>query len=393
MAHPTAHQRHRSDPYPLVLSDLKDDPVLNVTGYSKRTPTWNKYWNTRFGCSSTNDRYRVLKDNDAACPREARLREGNNSLCCTSKLPNAAASHPESLLFLRRLKYVFDNRRHTRIPNNMGRVLTWLVSPTNNSDVVNIALNGHLEVAIDDGGFLDLLKLAIMTESSVMLRGMRGITSEVSFVNTDTILHYANAPRFAEVVGVVNMFNTIKRYSLFTRDAQGLVRVFPVRATTFSVLGRGAIDISNIASFYNAAQMWNSSDFVMSGCYLVKRPQANTENIVRQIISHQKNQRKEPSFFEHHILLYFHSSPQIVPLQVVPPGFVSVTFVPGMVDSIVSAFYDGLEEDKRGFVSETQMNTHEKCTFEYGIQAGTWMKFQMTWNIPNQELVVSVSKV
>lgn len=160
-------------------SSLGDNPMTNIAAYSGKPVVWNKHFNDRYGCTPTNESYRVLGvggEHGVACPMEARIAEpsanGNNYLCCTSRQP-PAASHAESLWFLRSRKQIYQGAFRLRMPHELKRVVAWIMSPTNNSDVGSIPDDTPVNVNLPIARFLDLLKFAFLTNSSTQVVGRR----------------------------------------------------------------------------------------------------------------------------------------------------------------------------------------------------------------------------
>lgn len=396
---------------------LGDDPIVKIAEYSGKPPSWNRYFNNRYGCSSTNQRYRVLKENGGACPMEARIMEpsanGVSSMCCTSRLPLAVGSHAESLWFIRTLKQVYQSAgNHQVIPHDLVRVVRWAVNPANASDVGAVPDDSIFDnaqgvvVDISNERVLDILKLATMCESYTMVSG-RGPSGsiDVRFGHPalwpplgTTIRINAGIPAYDDVVRVVNE-TKIGTWSLQT-SGLGSVYVTPVRAKHYEINGAGAVNIADISNHFRTGILhgWNLSTFFTNDSYAVLPSDTDTQAEMIALFKEMTGQQRlnfAPRSLPQRVVFRLHDG-QIPAGQIVPAGFTSVALAPGMVFTIGHNFFLFLQFQQQSvsaFHSTVEHGVFERIHFSYMQGLNIWIKFELEWDIVTGDVVFDFEKV
>lgn len=314
---------------------LPDDVMIDIIESSNKTAWWNKDLNKTYNCPSTNERYRVLKQNNRGCPMEARIKE-RDSLCCTSRESPETDSHPESLEFLRTLRdiYLANPGSPDNMPRHLKRVLGWLTQPSNNSDVLNVEVSGLVKIVdTHNERFLDILKFAMMIKSDIQIYGFgQANDNDISWTRSKLFLNFRISPHlYRDIIRVVNDVATVKEVIIMTNPGVK-VDVIPINTPKLYILGSGFVDILDIANHLERGidNIWNLSE-INGDFFGIMRPNTDMVRKLHDIVLHMINQ---PS------LQALQSRKQEVRIvldgQNVPNGYVPVTFVQSTVGDIAS---------------------------------------------------------
>lgn len=146
---------------------MDDNVVANIASYADKPLVWNRDTRERYSCTPTNVSYKVLREPGVACPIEARFMDDANNLCCSSRV--GLNTHQQSLEFFNMLKIIHSQipnpQQMSNYPHSLRRVLQWIFSPNNASEVVAAPVGNAVLIEGDHPRFLDVFKFAVMSKS------------------------------------------------------------------------------------------------------------------------------------------------------------------------------------------------------------------------------------
>lgn len=365
---------------------IKQDNLVSIFPYTgeDRPKIWDKETYNQIGCQPTNHRYRVLRT--SGCPIEARIRESansdnpdHNSACCTSRV--GQASHPPSLQFLRDLKsiyqntapYLTDQQKMGMLPPKLRRVMYWINSPTNVSDIDPVDLTAPIQILTDNERFEDLVKFSLMIESGAEIWGshpnnpfMYGFKYTNRMAGTKIAVEI-DFELFQNIVRVTNPYPK----HVATGTVQ-LIRVPPVRVSSLQVrsanpFALGARDptcvvFSDITNHFRIQRGGNFVQGDQNGFAVIESSTTTRDEIASMFDTLRETPR------DLHATFILHNGNDDI-----PAGYTSLNFQNDSILGVATVIYNSLQGQKRRF---TQINA-DWVSFEYLQTLGTWFKLEL----------------
>ena len=386
---------------------IGDDPMLEIDSYLEKPMYWNRDTRDRYSCAPTDVSYRVLGGPDNACPIEARIPElipgpdGALSRCCTSR--QGPTSHEESLWFLRAVKAVYAGAGGVvwsgLIPYNLRRILDWINSPANASDVGVVNPAAQLVVTSDRSRYLDIFKLALMVVSStpVMVRLPNSVVNEAmcqsipnpGFPLVPMVSINESTPLHEDLVRVMNEVNGIAECTLqaVVPFVHQRVRVHPVRTTTLrinnDINNSRCVDVADITNHFGAgvARRWNQRRCIAEA-FAVVRSATTIEAEMVSLFQVMKNLDS----------LTFDSWSRAVNAQfrlhvghLLPAGYTGVRFQPGDIHTIGQAMADTVTNPTHVHLGSNP-GVYERFSFRYRHGPSFWIKVVLRWDVVSDTL-------
>lgn len=341
---------------------VRDDPTLEIASYSDKPIGWNRSLRDKYSCTPNSKSYRVLSQLGAPCPLEAKLVDPDNNVCCTSRV--TYPTQQESLDFFKYLKAIYYNipmnlRTLDHIPPSLRRLLQWITSNDNTSEIRFAGYNHRITVDSEHERFLEILKFAMMSGSQIKLIAVQntGAPPNPSF-EVDPVFNNRSHNNASEVVvddrlvgrHGVSLFDEIVR---ITNDTGGVSRALVVvhtpPATTVGlprVNGRTvhfglrsamfAVDLSDIIDWVVACDNngWNIENTDINHRAVTSLPAHLTLNdlmlpLFSAVIA--KRTRRVRVFTDAPPPFLNNNVAQIV---AVPPGFRPITIAPNQVTGL-----------------------------------------------------------
>lgn len=390
-----------------------DDIMVNVASYGDKPMYWNKDTRDRYSCTPTDVSYRVLGQPDTSCPIEARIPEltpgpgGAPSFCCSSR--QGQASHEESLWFLRAVKAVDRGAGlawHHQTPPNLRRIIDWIRSPTNVSDIGNVNIAALLVVHSNREKYLDILKFAIMSSSTtpVVVRLPNSASNEVwceSDINAGLRTRVAmkeSSPLYADVVRVANevLIGVCDfRLEVITPFVNQRVRVDPIHAHVLRIENdqqrSRCVDVADITNHFGTgnARGWRNQRQCIAEAFAVVRSATTIEAEMVSLFGEMKNlnsltfiQWSQPV----HVLLPLHTGHSL------PAGYTGVRFQPGDIHTIGQAMADTLT-NPTNLNSGDNPGVNEDFSFRYRHGPSFWVDVNLDWDVVLDTLQLGLRKI
>ena len=378
---------------------IGDDPMLEVDSYLEKPMYWNRDTRDRYSCAPTDVSYRVSGQPDTSCPIEARIPElipgpaGARSRCCTSR--QGPASHEESLWFLRAIKAVYEGGGFGQIPGNLRRILDWINSPSNASDVGVVNPAAPLVVTSDRERYLDIFKLALMVESTtpVMIRLPNSAVNEA-------MCQSIADPGFMTVVPMVSMNESTPLYDDLVRvmsEVIGIhectlrvavpfvhqrVRVEPIHAILLRInndVNRSrCVDVADITNHFGTgnARRWRNQQRCIAEAFAVVKSTTTIEAEMVSLFEVMRNLEMLTFFWSRPVNAQFH-------LHVghgLPAGYTGVRFQPGDVHRIGQAMADTLPNPTHINMGE-DAGVSEDFSFRYRQGPSFLILVELNWDV------------
>ena len=380
---------------------IGDDPMLEIDSYLEEPMDWNRDTRDRYSCAPTDVSYRVSGQPDTPCPIEARIPElipgpdGARSRCCTSR--QGPASHEESLWFLRAIKAINQGGGwFGKIPDNLRRILDWINSPRNASDVGVVNPAALLVVTSDRERYLDIFKLALMVDSTtpVMVRLPN------SAVNEAMCQSMPNAPNAGDDAMVISMKESTPLYDDLVRvmnEVIGIaectlqvvvpfvhqrVRVEPIHAILLRInndVNRSrCVDVADITNHFGTgnARRWRNQQRCIAEAFAVVKSATTIEAEMVALFEVMRNLDMLTFFWSRPVNAQFH-------LHVghgLPAGYTGVRFQPGDVHRIGQAMANTLTNPTHVNSGE-DAGVSEDFSFRYRQGPSFWIQVELYWDV------------
>ncbi len=334
---------------PSILDD--DDLVVEIASYNKKPLSWNKHYHETFNCTPTNTSYKILREPGPGppCPLlEAKLLDPENPNCCTSRVgPN---THQESLDFFKALKNIFvlvppQHRILGNYPPNLRRLLQWLMSPTNTSEISTAPVSNPMVLNTEHERFLDLVKFAMMSRSHIRFRAVQNTGPPPNAAVTIDPFFTGGQNPFLLLDDRISLFDDLIRINNETGTTwQVVVENYtppasvlplpPIRANNFGYGGESPMYAANFDDMVALLDTcdnngWNPS-WVTVSHRVVTRPNVT---VIQQFTSlfaalRRRNRR--------HLSFSIDTPAGAAPINV-PPGYGPIDFQPGQFTQLVTA--------------------------------------------------------
>ena len=389
---------------------IGDDPMLEIGSYLEKPMYWNRDTRGRYSCTPTDVSYRVLGQPDTSCPIEARIPElipdpdGALSRCCTSR--QGPASHEESLWFLRAIKAVHAGATDRWIPHNLKRILDWINSPKNASDVGVVNPAAQLVVTSDRERYLDIFKLALMVVSStpVMVRLPNSAVNEAmcqSVVNpglplVPIISLNESTPLYDDLVRVMNEVIGINECTLqvVVPFVHQRVRVHPIHTRLLRInndINRSrCVDVADITNHFGTgnARRWRNQQRCIAEAFAVVRSATTIEAEMVSLFEVMKNLDSLTFIWSRPVSAQFHLHIG----HVLPAGYTGVRLQPGEIQMIGQAMADTIPNPTHlNFGSNP--GVAEDFSFRYRHGPSFWIQVNLGWDVVLDTLTLGLRKI
>lgn len=337
---------------------LGDDPVVNIASYNDKPLSWNKDTHNRYNCTPTNTSYRVLRRPGETCPLEAKLVDPGNPLCCASKV-GANPTHQESLDFFKALKNIFfqvpaQHRILNNYPPNLRRLLQWVTSPTNASEVAFAFATNPIVLNTEHPRFLDLVKFAMMSRSHIDIQAAQPtgpppnalLPMNPFFIggNHPFLMLDDRIPLYDDLIRINNETGTTWQVAVenFTAPAS-VLPLPPIRANNFGYGGESpsfVVDFDDIVALYDTVDNngWNG-EWITVLHHTVVRPAVTLDQHFASLFTALARRNKR------HLVFMLDVAPGAQdangnpwPPVIAPPGYVHIAFQPGQLSQLVNTF-------------------------------------------------------
>lgn len=389
---------------------VRDDPMLEIASYGDNPMYWNKDTRDRYSCAPTDVSYRVLGQPDSHCPIEARIPElnlgpdGAPSLCCTSR--QGPTSHEESLWFLRALKTIDQGAGQAWIhdtPPNLRRILDWINSPRNVSDIGNVNPAALLVVHSNREKYLDILKFAMMSSSAtpVVVRLPNSASNEVVCqslaawrvhlgMRESTIL-YDDVVRVVNEVGVGIHECRLEATTPFVHQR---VRVDPIHTEILRIDNdhnrSRCVDVADITNHFRTgnARRWRNQKQCVAEAFAVV---SSATTIQAEMVSLFEAMKELDSLTFHwshpvHVLFHLHTGHSL------PAGYTGVRFQPGDIHTIGQAMAD-TQPNPLNLNFGEDPGVNEDFSFWYRHGPSFWIEVELVWDVVLDTLRLGLSKI
>lgn len=390
---------------------VRDDPMLEIASYVEKPMYWNKDTRDRYSCTPTDVSYRVLGQPDRSCPIEARIPDHNigpggaPSFCCTSR--QGPASHEESLWFLRALKAIDQGAGQAWIrqtPPNLRRILDWINSPRNVSDIGNVNPAALLVVHSNREKYLDILKFAMMSESNtpVVVRLPNSGSNEVlcQAINNGFDIHLSiqeSSPLYEDVLRTINgvKYGVHEcRLEVTTPFNYQRVRVDPIHAVVLRINNdpqrSRCVDVADIANHFKTgrAKRWYTQKQCVAEAFAVVSSASSIEAEMLSLFEAMKNLS----------MLTFHASRPVSALlhlhvgHSLPAGYTGVRFQPGDIHSIGQAMA-GTQPNPFSLNFGEDAGVNEDFAFTYDYLEFFSIRVELVWDVVLDTLRLGLSRI
>lgn len=354
-------------------SKLKDDPMVNIASYNDKPFSWNKDAHNRYNCTPTNTSYKVLRGPGPGdtCPLEAKLVDPENPLCCASKV-GANPTHQESLEFFKSLKNIFalvpaHHRVLGNYPPNLRRLLQWVTSPTNASEVATAPAANAMVLNTEHPRFLDLVKFAMMSRSHIEIKAAHNtgpppnalltIDPFYSGANQPFLLLDDRIPQFHDLIRINNETGTTWQVSVENHTPPASVLPLPpIRSDNFAYGGESpmfAVDLADIVTLFDNCDNngWNPQWVSVVHRAVIRPNLTITQGFTSLLAALSRLNRRR-------LYLYFDTPPGAIanglPPVAVPPGYGPVAFPAGQFTQLVTALMQSVNGfNLHAFVPDT----------------------------------------
>lgn len=349
-----ADQVHARNQRKIGFGRVVDDNVMtNIASYADKPLVWNKDTRERYSCTPTNVSYKVLGQPGVACPVEAKFVDDANNLCCSSRV--GLNTHQQSLDFFKMLKIIHSQvpvQHMSNYPYNLRRVIQWITSPNNASEVVAAPVGNVVVIGTHHERFLDVFKFAVMSKSLARIivaqngGGAGGAGGNLIFnlynppqwgpnphlVLDDRILLLDDMIRATNEAGGVQRVTVSQHIQYPTTLPVPVVRC---RSLDYSRVAHADLDdyIALIDTYNN--NRWHFT-LIDSQHIAVVRENVNVNNRMVELFRAMRAGLNMVNSF-HRLLLRTNVPPNMPAALNVPAGFTSINMAQGMFTQLVNA--------------------------------------------------------